>query len=67
MTMSVEMETENVQINEELKRPTESEGPPSVATSRMLLLKSGATPDGVTECECCGAGLTEIKCPYKYR
>ena len=27
----------------------------------------GATPDGVIECECCGTGLIEIKCPYKYR
>ena len=27
----------------------------------------GATPDGVIECECCGAGIIEIKCPYKYR
>ena len=23
----------------------------------------GATPDGVIECECCGAGIIEIKCP----
>lgn len=27
----------------------------------------GATPDGAIECECCGAGIIEIKCPYKYR
>ena len=27
----------------------------------------GATPDGVIECECCGTGVIEIKCPYKYR
>ena len=27
----------------------------------------GASPDGVIECECCGTGLIEIKCPYKYR
>ena len=29
--------------------------------------KLGATPEGVIECECCGAGIIEIKCPYKYR
>ena len=27
----------------------------------------GASPDGVIECECCGKGIVEIKCPYKYR
>ena len=27
----------------------------------------GASPDGLIECECCGAGLIEIKCPFKYR
>ncbi|ELU03665.1 hypothetical protein CAPTEDRAFT_202368 [Capitella teleta] len=26
-----------------------------------------ASPDGVFECECCGQGTLEIKCPYKYR
>lgn len=27
----------------------------------------GATPDGVVNCDCCGKGLLEIKCPYKHR
>ena len=27
----------------------------------------GASPDGVISCDCCGEGLLEIKCPYKYR
>ena len=27
----------------------------------------GATPDGIISCDCCGTGLMEIKCPYKYR
>ena len=27
----------------------------------------GASPDGITFCSCCGTGLLEIKCPYKYR
>ena len=27
----------------------------------------GATPDGVVSCSCCGSGLLEVKCPYKYR
>ena len=26
-----------------------------------------ATPDGVVSCSCCGEGLLEIKCPFKYR
>ena len=26
-----------------------------------------ASPDGVLSCDCCGTGLLEIKCPYKYR
>lgn len=27
----------------------------------------GASPDGIVTCDCCGVGLLEIKCPYKYR
>ena len=27
----------------------------------------GATPDCSISCQCCGDGLVEIKCPYKYR
>ena len=27
----------------------------------------GATPNGVVSCSCCGSGLLEVKCPYKYR
>ncbi|KAL5508851.1 hypothetical protein EMCRGX_G004107, partial [Ephydatia muelleri] len=26
-----------------------------------------ATPDGLVSCSCCGEGLLEIKCPFKYR
>ena len=26
-----------------------------------------ASPDGAVMCECCGAGLLEVKCPYKHR
>ncbi|KAM7307962.1 uncharacterized protein ISCGN_011597 [Ixodes scapularis] len=26
-----------------------------------------ATPDGATECSCCGLGLVEVKCPYLQR
>ena len=27
----------------------------------------GAFPDGIVQCECCGAGVLEIKCPYNAR
>ena len=27
----------------------------------------GASPDGLISCDCCGSGIIEIKCPYKYR
>ena len=27
----------------------------------------GASLDGIISCDCCGKGLIEIKCPYKYR
>ena len=27
----------------------------------------GASPDGRVDCACCGSGVVEIKCPYKYR
>lgn len=27
----------------------------------------GASPDGITNCTCCGKGTLEIKCPYKHR
>ncbi|CAN7988021.1 unnamed protein product, partial [Ixodes pacificus] len=26
-----------------------------------------ATPDGVVSCDCCGAGVLEVKCPYSLR
>lgn len=26
-----------------------------------------ASPDGIIECSCCGRGVLEIKCPYKYK
>ena len=26
----------------------------------------GASPDGIITCDCCGKGLIEIKCPFKY-
>ena len=27
----------------------------------------GASPDGFVSCDCCGKGVLEIKCPYKFR
>lgn len=27
----------------------------------------GSSPDGITTCTCCGKGVVEIKCPYKYQ
>uniref|UniRef100_A0A8C6U5J1 YqaJ viral recombinase domain-containing protein n=1 Tax=Neogobius melanostomus TaxID=47308 RepID=A0A8C6U5J1_9GOBI len=27
----------------------------------------GASPDGLVSCTCCGSGVLEVKCPYKYR
>lgn len=27
----------------------------------------GASPDGMISCECCGNGVLEIKCTYKYK
>jgi len=27
----------------------------------------GASPDGIVECNCCGRGVLEIKCPYSHR
>ena len=27
----------------------------------------GASPDGVTMCDCCGMGVLELKCPYSAR
>lgn len=27
----------------------------------------GSSPDGIARCTCCGKGMVEIKCPYKYR
>ena len=26
----------------------------------------GASPDGIIDCDCCGKGLVEIKCPRRY-
>ena len=27
----------------------------------------GASPDGILQCKCCGTGVLEIKCPYKFK
>ena len=27
----------------------------------------GASPDGIIDCTCCGSGIVEVKCPYKYK
>lgn len=27
----------------------------------------GASPDGCVNCDCCGKGIIEIKCPFKYK
>lgn len=27
----------------------------------------GASPDSIISCSCCGKGVLEVKCPYKYR
>ena len=27
----------------------------------------GASPDGLTNCDCCGKGVLEIKCPFNYQ
>ena len=27
----------------------------------------GASPDGFTQCDCCGKGVLEVKCPYTHR
>ena len=27
----------------------------------------GASPDGMVQCNCCGKGVLEIKCPYCYK
>ena len=26
----------------------------------------GVTPDGIVYCDCCGGGVLEVKCPYRY-
>ncbi len=26
-----------------------------------------ASPDGIVSCSCCGTGIVEIKCPYKFQ
>ena len=27
----------------------------------------GASPDGITQCVCCGWGLMEVKCPFCFK
>ena len=44
---------------------------PHVTKSGLHIVKEkpwlGASPDGLVSCECCGEGILEIKCPYKFR
>ena len=37
----------------------------TLVSTKFLFL--GASPDGITSFCCCGTGLLEVKCPYKYR
>ena len=37
------------------------------SSHQSLISSSGASPDGVVQCECCGNGVLEIKCPYNAR
>ena len=55
---------------------TESEtmmdDPPGELCTRVEIgiecfLENIAVPDGIIECECCGIGCLEIKCPYCYK
>uniref|UniRef100_A0A1X7UVF1 PHD-type domain-containing protein n=1 Tax=Amphimedon queenslandica TaxID=400682 RepID=A0A1X7UVF1_AMPQE len=43
----------------------------AVQSSGLVMYPSypfvGASPDGLTQCQCCGKGLLEIKCPFKYK
>ena len=41
--------------------------PGSPSMSLILMPHYGASPDGVTMCQCCGKGLVELKCPYSAR
>ncbi len=40
----------------------------SIAQSGFIISPSyplmGASPDGIINCQCCGCGVLEIKCPY---
>ena len=42
-----------------------------VSCAGLMILPSfqhlEASPDGLTECACCGKGLLEIKCPFSYK
>lgn len=43
----------------------------TVQASGLFICKDlfilGASPDATTNCKCCGVGVVEVKCPYKYR
>lgn len=43
----------------------------SCQLSGLLISQSnhflGASPDGLVECDCCGEGVLEIKCPHKHK
>eukprot|EP00117_Sycon_ciliatum_P010698 scpid19210/ scgid0645/ len=42
-----------------------------VSDSGLVISKElpfiAASPDGIVQCDCCGSGLVEVKCPYTHR
>lgn len=38
----------------------------SISSCGLVVRHLGSSPDGIARCTCCGKGVVEIKCPYKY-
>ena len=38
-----------------------------IYTTLITFNLPGASPDGIVDCNCCGAGLVEVKCPFTVR
>lgn len=65
------MEHEDVARNEYFELASESHKKFSCALTGLHVNPCyphlGATPDGLIECDCCGEGVLEVKCPFKHR
>ena len=64
-------ENENKAIQQYLEKAKESHNGLQIFKAGLFIDPErpyiATTPDGITECNCCGKGALEVKCPFNYK